>query len=69
MSRITVRIPTPLRNYTGGADQVSVDAATVGEALAALDHLHEGMLTRVVDALGHVRQFVNLYLGERWMKR
>ena len=33
---VTIHIPTPLRPYTGGAASVSVDGATVGEALAAL---------------------------------
>ena len=30
---VTIRIPTPLRSYTDGADQVVVQAATVGEEI------------------------------------
>ena len=37
---VTIRIPTPLRGYTDGADQVAVRAATVGEALMALGAAH-----------------------------
>ncbi|HET6718025.1 MAG TPA: rhodanese-like domain-containing protein, partial [Rhodocyclaceae bacterium] len=63
MSRVIVRIPTPLRPYTGGADEVEVDADTVGEALAALGQRHSGLLPRVCSADGSLRPFVNLYLG------
>lgn len=63
MSRVTVRIPTPLRPYTGGADEVEVDADTVGEALVALGQRHSGLLPRVCSADGGLRPFVNLYLG------
>lgn len=60
---VTIRIPTPLRSYTDGADQVVVQAATVGEALAALGKIHPGILERVLGADGELRQFVNLYIG------
>ena len=60
---VTIRIPTPLRSYTDGADQVVVQAATVAEALAALGEIHPGILERVLGADGELRQFVNLYLG------
>ena len=33
MPSVTIRIPTPLRTYTGGRDEAKVDAGTVGEAL------------------------------------
>lgn len=63
MSRVIVRIPTPLRSYTGGADEVEVEAATVGDALQALARRHEGLLPRVCAADGSLRPFVNVYLG------
>lgn len=65
MSGVLIRIPTPLRSYTGGADEVAVEAATVGEALAALGARHAGILERVVDGAGAPRQFVNIFLGSR----
>ena len=40
---VTVRIPTQLRQLTGGVGEVSVDATTVGEALQSLD-LESGSL-------------------------
>ena len=40
---VTVRIPTQLRTLTGGAGEVEVEGATVGEALKALDAAHPGL--------------------------
>lgn len=61
--RVSVRIPTPLRSHTGGADEVSVEGSTVHEALIALGRAHEGILERVVAPGGELRQFVNVFLG------
>lgn len=63
MSNVTIRIPTPLRSYTGGADEVRVQAQTVGEALYALGAAHVGVLSRILDATGKPRQFVNIYIS------
>lgn len=60
MSRATVRIPTPLRGFTGGADEVRVEAGDVRGALAALA---PGLRERVLDASGALRPFVNVYVG------
>lgn len=59
----TVRIPTPLRTLTGGADEVSATGATVGEIIEDLETRHPGIKDRLLDAKG-VRRFVNIYVGE-----
>jgi molybdopterin converting factor small subunit len=64
MSNATVRIPTPLRSFTGGAGEVSVAGATVADALGDLGRRHAGILERVLDDRGQVRGFVNIYVGE-----
>jgi len=64
MSQAIVRIPAPLRGFTGGASEVPVDGATVGAALEELGRRHEGLLERIVDGQGQPRSFVNLYLGD-----
>lgn len=64
MKNVTIRIPTPLRSYTGGVADVKSRGETVAEALEQL-HEHEGLLDRVLDEDGNVRRFVNIYLGER----
>jgi molybdopterin converting factor small subunit len=65
VSKATIRIPMPLRSYTGGADEVAVEAATVREALEALGARHDGILARVLGPGGEPRQFVNVFLGSR----
>ena len=47
----TIRIPTPLRPYTGGNSTVAVDGATVGEALADLTRLHPQLRPHLYDCL------------------
>ncbi|MDQ1699433.1 MAG: sulfur-carrier protein [Frankiaceae bacterium] len=62
---VTVRVPTILRSYTGGASEVSVDgAATLIELLDKLDANHPGIRARVLDDDGKLRRFVNLYVGD-----
>ena len=61
---LTVRIPTQLRTLTGGAGEVEVEGATVGEALKALDAAHPGMSERLFDDSGALRRFVNVFLAD-----
>ncbi|AXK40562.1 MoaD/ThiS family protein [Crenobacter cavernae] len=61
---VVIRIPTPLRTYTEGADEVAVQADTVGEALASLFQRHEGIGERILGPDGEPRPFVNIYLGK-----
>jgi molybdopterin synthase sulfur carrier subunit len=60
---VTVRIPTPLRTLTGGADEVPADGATVAEVIDNLEANHPGMKDRLCDDKG-VRRFVNLYAND-----
>ena len=63
MSRAVIRIPTPLRDYTRGRDEVEVECATVSEALHELGERAPGILERVLDAGGKLRPFVNVFVG------
>jgi len=60
---VTVRIPTPLRTLTGGADEVPAEGATVAEVIESLEASHPGMKDRLCDDKG-VRRFVNLYAND-----
>ena len=60
----TIRIPTQLRELSGGASEVSVDGATVGELLAALDTAHPGFSERLHDESGGLRRFVNVFVAD-----
>lgn len=63
MSHATIRIPTPLRTFTKGADEVRVRAESVQEALLNLGETCPGILDRILDKNGKVRSFVNVYVG------
>ncbi len=61
---VTVRIPTQLRTLTGGAGEVSVEGASVGEVLKALDVANPGFAERLFDDGGKLRRFVNVFLAD-----
>ena len=58
-----VRIPTPLRKYTGGAETVTAEGATVAAIVADLDKRHPGIRERICDESGAVRRFVNIFVN------
>ncbi|HTX26003.1 MAG TPA: MoaD/ThiS family protein [Streptosporangiaceae bacterium] len=60
---IEVRIPTILRNYTGGAKSVEGSGDTLADLIADVDSRHSGLQERLVDAAG-LRRFVNVYLND-----
>ena len=60
----TVRIPTPLRKYTEGKDEVDVSGANVREILDNLDAVHAGIGERIRDNKGAVRRFVNIFVAD-----
>jgi molybdopterin synthase sulfur carrier subunit len=60
----TVRIPTQLRTLTGGAGEVAVGGATVGDVLHNLEHAYPGFGERLFDGDGKLRRFVNVFLAD-----
>ena len=61
---VIVRVPTTLRPATGGRAELSVDAATVGDAIAAADAAHPGFKARICDDDGGLRRFVNVFVED-----
>ena len=61
---ITVRIPTQLRELSGGAAEVALDPGPLGDVLAALDATHPGFRGRLFDDGGELRRFVNVFVAE-----
>jgi len=61
---VNIRIPTQLRQLSGGASEVTVEGATVAEALKALDAQHPGFSERLYDESGGLRRFVNVFVAE-----
>jgi sulfur-carrier protein len=61
---VSVRIPTILRTFTGGAAEVSAGEGTLREVLAGLDAAYPGIGGRIVDDAGKLRRFVNVDVGD-----
>jgi len=60
---VQVRIPTPLRKFTGNSEEVSADGATVGNVVEDLERQYSGIKERLCDDEGKVRRFVNIYVN------
>lgn len=60
----TVRIPSPLRNFTDGAAQVAVEGDTLQAALVSLEAAHPGISVRLRDESGELRRFVNVFVRD-----
>jgi molybdopterin converting factor small subunit len=61
---VTVRLPSQLRVLVGGSAEVVVEATNVREAIAAVELLHPGLATRVLDDAGEIRRFVNVFVAD-----
>ena len=60
---VSVRVPTPLRKFTNGIDEVSVDGSTVRSLVENLDQKYPGIKERICDETGKIRRFVNVYVN------
>ncbi|MBI4125736.1 MAG: MoaD/ThiS family protein [Deltaproteobacteria bacterium] len=58
-----VRIPTPLRTFTKGKDEVACAGTTVAEVLKNLDAEYKGIGGKILDETGNVRRFINVFVG------
>jgi molybdopterin synthase sulfur carrier subunit len=61
---VHVRVPTILRQYTGGAAEVTASGTTLAEVVESLEQAHPGIRARLLDDQGRLRRFVNVYVGE-----
>ncbi len=59
----SIKIPTPLRPYTGGEAQVAVSGSTVGEALNDLTDRYPELRPHLFNG-ADLRSFVNVFLGD-----
>ncbi len=60
---VLVRIPSPLLVFTGGQDEILLEAADVASLVARLDAAFPGIGDRVVDEAGRLRPFVNVFVN------
>jgi molybdopterin converting factor small subunit len=61
---VSVRIPTILRTYTGGAAEVAAEGATLAAVIEDLEANHTGIRGRILDDSGKLRRFVNVYVND-----
>jgi len=59
----TIKIPTPLRAFTGSQAQVSVNGETVGAALEDLTARYPELRPHLFNG-GELRNFVNVFLDD-----
>ena len=60
---VRVRVPTPLRKYTQGADEVNAQGSNVKSLVDDLEKNYPGIKERICDETGKVRRFVNVYVN------
>jgi molybdopterin synthase sulfur carrier subunit len=58
-----IRIPQPLRKLTNDIDIVTIDAATLSDAVDRLEGQFPGIKERICDESGEIRRFVNVYIN------
>ena len=60
---VRVRVPTPLRKFTQGADEVDAPGSTIRSIVEDLEKNYPGIKERICDETGKVRRFVNVYVN------
>ncbi len=61
---VKVRIPTQLRELSGGASELTLEGKTVAEVLGQLEEQHPGFAARLHDDNGALRRFVNVFVAD-----
>ncbi|HUQ01189.1 MAG TPA: hypothetical protein VM261_01780 [Kofleriaceae bacterium] len=59
-----VIVPTQLRGYTAGKDEVRAEGATLDDLLHDLDRQFPGFRFRVIDEQNRVRRHIILFVGQ-----
>src|SRR5262245_54108294 len=62
--RVTIAIPTPLRQFANGKSEVQVEAGTAGAALDQLTSTHNELRRHLFNDQNALRNFVNVYVNE-----
>jgi molybdopterin synthase sulfur carrier subunit len=60
---VRVRVPTPLRKFTQGADEVNAQGRNIRSIVEDLEKNYPGIKERICDETGKVRRFVNVYVN------
>jgi adenylyltransferase/sulfurtransferase len=67
---VTIQIPTALRSFTDRRGEITVEAATAGEAIAALARAYPDIKQHLYQDPGtELRAFINVFVGEINIKK
>ncbi len=62
---VSISVPTVLRRFTADQASVTLEAATVHEALTVLTSAYPALQKHLFDNDGKLRSFVNIYVGSQ----
>ena len=62
--KITIRIPPPLRKFTGGAESFETSAGNLPELIDNLEQKHPGIRKSLLSPEGNIHRFVNIYVND-----
>lgn len=65
---ISVRIPTPLRQYTNGQGTVLAVGDTVASALENLVETYPGLKARLYEENGNLRRYVQIFANSQQIR-
>jgi molybdopterin synthase sulfur carrier subunit len=60
----TVRIPSPLRRYTGGQSKVEGNGTTITELISHLEAQYPGIKSRLCEDDGQIKRYVNVFVND-----
>ena len=58
-----LRIPSPLRRFTGGEAAIQVNGRTIKEVLGELFTTHPDIRNHLIEENGNLRNFVNIFVN------
>ncbi len=65
---VTVFVPGPLRDYCGGARELTLSAPSVRAVLQELRRSHPALHIHVCDETGAVRRHINVFVNQSHMR-
>jgi len=65
---VTIRVPAPLRTFSGSAPEIEVSAQSVRAVLQELERSHPVLYRSICDETGKVRRHVNLFVNKHHVR-
>ncbi len=61
---ITVKLASPFRRHTGGAESITCSVDSLGQLFTELEQRFPGLTRHLVTETGEPRPFLNIYVNE-----